>query len=75
MAYDERLAQRICEPLQEQVGFGRYIDEWAVLDREWKITNRKYIMDVSDVRDIINDAGQTGGGSRDKTDPSYTVLR
>lgn len=62
-------------PLQEQVGFGRYIDEWAVLDREWKITKRKYIMDISDVRDIMNDAGQTGGGSRDKTDPSYPVLR
>ena len=61
--------------LQEQMGLGRYIDEWAVLNGEWKITKRKYVMDISDIRDIITDAGQTGGGSRDKTDPSYTVLR
>ena len=61
--------------LQEQVGLGRYIDEWARLNEKWKITKRKYVMDISDVRDIINDAGQTGGGSRDKTDPSYKALR
>ena len=61
--------------LQEQMGLGRYIDEWAIINGEWKITERKYVMDISDIRDITTDAGQTGGGSRDKTDPSYTVLR
>jgi len=60
--------------LQEQAGYGRYIDEWALSGGEWKITQRKYVTDISDIRDITNDGGQTGDGSRDKTDPSYSVL-
>ena len=61
--------------LQEQMGLGRYIDEWGKSDGQWKITKRKYIMDISDVRDIANDAGQTGGGTRDRSDPSYSVFQ
>lgn len=48
---------------------GRYVDEWAKRDGEWRIAKRRYLAD-------LDQSGPNGGlfettGTRDRSDPSY----
>ena len=54
--------------------WGRYIDTWTRRGGRWGIDKRIAIVDLDEIRD----AGVTNRhdrGRRDKTDPSYAVLR
>ena len=53
---------------------GRYCDEWIFEDGEWWIKNRRFLQDIDDFVDIRKD-GPVFGGARDKSDPTYAVLK
>jgi hypothetical protein len=46
----------------------RYLDRWSLADGRWAIDHRVCIVDVMTAADAV---GETGGGQRDRNDPSY----
>jgi ketosteroid isomerase-like protein len=54
--------------------WGRYIDQWSRRDGRWAIDRRIAIRDFSEMRDV-NPMLLPQRGQRDRTDPSYAVLR
>ncbi|WP_029430103.1 nuclear transport factor 2 family protein [Blastococcus sp. URHD0036] len=52
---------------------GRYVDRWAKRDGAWVITARRYLHAIDCMRPLENPMFGTTG-TRDTTDPSYTVL-
>lgn len=53
--------------------WGRYIDRWSRRDGRWGIDKRVYVLDFEEISEVA--AGNPGRGQRDRSDPSYTVLR
>lgn len=49
---------------------GRYIDRWEKRDGEWRIADRKFVLDFDQSGPSAGGLFQTLG-KRDKTDPSY----
>ena len=54
--------------------WGRYLDEWSRRDRQWRIDNRLTVFDFDEVREVTEMA-RHDVGARDRSDPSYAVLR
>lgn len=52
---------------------GRYLDEWICLDGEWKIRYRRYIQDISEMRECEHPL-ERFGGMRSHSDPSYALF-
>lgn len=52
---------------------GRYIDTWSRRDGRWAIDHRLTIIDMDEIRPVTPMKDHVRG-SRDRNDPSYTVL-
>lgn len=62
------------EQLKQVTTWGRYIDQWSRRDGRWAIDRRIAIRDFSEVRDVVA-MPLPERGRRDRTDPSYSVLK
>jgi SnoaL-like protein len=54
--------------------WGRYLDEWSRRDGQWRIDKRLTVFDFDEIREVT-EMVRRDGGSRDRTDPSYAVLK
>lgn len=52
----------------------RYIDQWSRRNGRWAIDKRIAVIDSDEIREVTP-LSKTSRGSRDRNDPSYTVLR
>jgi hypothetical protein len=62
------------ETLKQITVWARYVDQWSRRDGRWGIERRLAIRDFDEIRDVAA-ASPPGRGTRDWTDPSYTVLK
>jgi hypothetical protein len=62
------------EKLMQTTVWGRYIDRWSRRNGRWGIDKRVTIMDFDEIREVVA-ISKVARGSRDRDDPSYTVLR
>jgi hypothetical protein len=60
--------------LKQVTTWGRYIDQWSKRDGRWGIDKRIAIRDFDEIRDVVAGSNPTSS-KRDRSDPSYTVLR
>ncbi|MFT3900062.1 MAG: nuclear transport factor 2 family protein [Gordonia sp. (in: high G+C Gram-positive bacteria)] len=58
----------------DTVSHGRYVDQWERRDDVWRIKHRRYLHALDETR-TVDGAGFAPTGTRDRTDPSYAVLR
>jgi len=58
----------------EYVVRGRYIDQWECRQGQWKISDRRYVIDMADRREVTR-YDTPFGGSRHPDDLSYEVLK
>ncbi len=54
--------------------WNRYIDLWSCRDGRWGIDRRVTVIDFDEIRQV-QPLSKATRGSRDRKDPSYTVLR
>ena len=54
--------------------WSRYIDQWSRRNGRWAIDKRIAIIDFDEVREVMP-LSKASRGTRDRQDPSYTVLR
>lgn len=54
--------------------WGRYIDRWSRRDGRWGLDKRVSLRDFDEIRDVV-EMSRHDTGKRDRTDPSYDVLR
>jgi len=66
-----RLMKR--DQLRQLTMWVRYIDQWSRRDGRWGIDKRIQVTDFDEIRDITA-ASTQARTSRDRSDPSYTVL-
>lgn len=64
--------ERDGRPLQMTV-LSRYIDTWSQRDGRWAIDHRLTIIDMDEIREVTPMKDHVRG-SRDRNDPSYSVL-
>lgn len=60
-------------PERDFIAFGRYVDRMERRDGEWRIARRRMLLDYTRT-DPVGPGGPafgTGGGTRDRSDPSY----
>lgn len=58
-----------------QIGFwGRYLDQWSRHDGRWGIDRRVTLCDFDEIREVTP-LGQAALDSRDRSDPSYDILK
>ncbi len=62
------------DQLMQIMTWSRYIDQWSRRDGRWGIDKRVAIRDFDEIRDATA-MNQLDRGRRDRTDPSYAVLR
>jgi len=62
------------DKLMQMTVWGRYIDQWSRRNGRWGIDKRITVIDFDEIREVIP-MSKAERGSRDRTDPSYTVLR
>jgi hypothetical protein len=62
------------EQLKHMMVWGRYIDQWSRRDGRWGLDKRISIRDFDEVRDVTA-IYEHNTGRRDRSDPSYSVLR
>jgi hypothetical protein len=62
------------EQLKHMTVWGRYIDQWSWRDGRWGLDKRISIRDFDEVRDVTA-MYEHDTGRRDRSDPSYSVLR
>lgn len=60
--------------LKQMTVLSRYVDTWSRRNGRWGIDKRIAIRDLDEIRDIAP-MSPANEGSRDKSDPSYAVLR
>lgn len=60
--------------LKHMTVWGRYIDQWSRRDGRWGLDKRISVRDFDEVRDVTA-MYEHDTGHRDRTDPSYSVLR
>ncbi len=61
------------EALMQMSVWTRYVDRWSYRDGRWGIEHRIAIRDFDEIREVTG-MSQPDMGSRDESDPSYTVL-
>ncbi len=69
-----KLRQRVEGKLLEREFCARYIDAWSKRDGDWAIERRECIVDFDSVREVTP-IGDNPRGRRDRSDPSYEVLK
>ncbi len=69
-----KLRQMVDGKLMEREFCARYTDLWSKRDGEWAIDKRDCLVDFSSTREVQS-IGQADNAVRDRTDPSYTVLK
>ena len=62
------------ERLQQITVWGRYVDRWSRRNGRWGLDARRSILDFDEIRDVVAMA-EHETGRRDRSDPSYAVLR
>jgi hypothetical protein len=62
------------EQLKQMTVWGRYIDRWSRRNQRWGLDRRVSVRDFDEVRDVVA-MGNHDIGRRDRSDPSYAVLR
>jgi hypothetical protein len=62
------------ETLQQMTIWSRYIDRWSRRNGRWGLDKRIAIRDFDEIHDVVP-LGDHDGGRRDRSDPSYAVLR
>jgi hypothetical protein len=62
------------EKLQHISVWGRYVDRWSRRNGRWGLDKRIAIRDFDEVRDVVP-MNEHDVGRRDRSDPSYSVLR
>ena len=60
--------------LMQMMVWSRYIDRWSRRDGRWGLESRIAIRDFDEVREVT-EMQRHAVGARDRSDPSYTVLR
>jgi hypothetical protein len=64
-------------PERDWIAHGRYIDRFERRGGEWKIARRKMVVDYTRLDHVTPGdpavPGGSGGGSRDRNDPSYAM--
>jgi hypothetical protein len=65
---------RRAETLQQVTVWTRYIDRWSRRNGRWGLDQRLAIRDFDEVREVVA-SGDYGTGRRDRSDPSYAVLK
>jgi hypothetical protein len=60
--------------LLQMVVLSRYVDRWSRRNGRWAIDRRVTVMDMDDIREVTPMKGHDRG-RRDRTDPSYDVLK
>lgn len=70
-----RIAADESGPERDWIAHGRYVDRMERRGGEWRIARRKMIVDYTRMDEVApGGAGLgTGGGARDRGDPSYTM--
>lgn len=61
------------EQVKQVTTWARYIDQWSRRNGRWGIDKRIAVRDLADIRDVTIMRGE--GGARDRTDPSYALLK
>jgi hypothetical protein len=54
--------------------WGRYLHEWSRRDGQWRIDKRLTLFAFDEIRQVT-EMVRRDGASRDRTDPSYAVLK
>ncbi len=62
------------DKIKQVATWGRYLDQWSRKDGRWGIDKRIAIIDFDEVREVTS-MRASSAGRRDKTDPSYSVLK
>jgi hypothetical protein len=62
------------ERLQQMTIWGRYVDQWSRRQGRWGLDKRVSIRDFDEVREVVA-MYEHDLGRRDRSDPSYSVLR
>ena len=62
------------EQLKHMTVWGRYVDQWSRREGRWGLDKRISIRDFDEVRDVTA-MYEHDIGRRDRSDPSYSVLR
>lgn len=62
------------DQLMQITVWSRYVDSWSKRDGRWAIDHRIAINDFDEIREVTP-LRPTTRGSRDRSDPSYTVLK
>lgn len=60
--------------LKQMTVLSRYVDTWSRRDGRWGIDHRIALRDFDEIRDVTP-MSKADEGSRDRNDPSYSVLR
>jgi hypothetical protein len=62
------------EQLKQMTVWGRYVDRWSRRKGRWGLDKRLAIRDFDEVRDVVA-LYEHDVGRRDRSDPSYAVLK
>jgi len=62
------------QKLMQITVWSRYIDQWSRRNGRWGIDKRVTVVDFDEIREVTP-MSKVARGSRDRNDPSYTVLR
>ncbi|MGO9934910.1 MAG: nuclear transport factor 2 family protein [Steroidobacteraceae bacterium] len=62
------------ERLQQMTVWSRYIDRWSRRNGRWGLDQRIAIRDFDEIHDVVP-LGDHDSGRRDRSDPSYAVLK
>jgi SnoaL-like domain len=60
--------------LMQMMVWSRYVDRWSKREGRWALDHRIAIMDMDEIRDVIPMKDHQRA-SRDRSDPSYSVLK
>ena len=60
--------------LMQMVVISRYVDNWSRRDGRWALDHRIAVMEMDEMREVIP-MMEHGRARRDRTDPSYAVLK
>ena len=62
------------ESIQQMMVWSRYIDRWSRRSGRWGLDHRLAIRDFDEIREVVA-MGDHNVGRRDRSDPSYAVLK
>lgn len=63
------------DQLMQMTVWSRYIDRWVKTAGQWALAKREAIVDFDEIRSVSALSEDVGRGARDRSDPSYAVLK